>query len=325
MTPEDCAPRHAPLVPPVDGCDGHTHAGHAHSHVHPVAEEHRPRQRRALVLCIALTTVTMVGEVIGGWWTGSLMLLSDAVHMLSHALALVVSYVALRLATRPSGGRSHYGLYRTEILGAFVNGLGVLAFTAFIVWEAIERFREPVAVLGGEMTVIALIGLAVNLTTAVILARAGAEDLNTKSAYLHMLGDTLSSVAIVAGGVVLWFTGWSWLDPALSLLVAAVILVWGVGLLRDSSAVLLEMSPHGVDVEAVRGELVGAIPDVIDVHDVHVWEITTGYVCMTAHVVVEDKAVSETGPIHAAVAQLAKERFGIGHVTLQLESVAAAA
>ena len=155
----------------------------------------------------------MVIEVVGGVLTGSLMLISDAAHMLSHAVALFISYVAIRLAAQPVGEASHYGHYRAEILGAFLNGLGLLVLTGWILWEAIHRFVEPVAVAGGEMTLIALFGLAVNVLTAVILARAGTDDLNTKSAFLHMLGDMFSSVAIVVGGLVLWRTGWTWVDP----------------------------------------------------------------------------------------------------------------
>lgn len=324
MTPEDCTTRHEPL--PIAHGPGHDHAhdiGHGHVHAHGRGL-HRPRQRRALLLCIALTVAMMAAEIAGSLWTGSLMLLSDAAHMLSHALALSVSYVALRLATRDRHVRSHFGMYRTEILGAFLNGLGVLAFTAFIVYEAFERLQIETPILGGEMTLIAVLGLVTNLVTAVILARAGTHDLNTRSAYLHMLGDTLSSVAIVAGGGVLWATGWNWIDPVLSVLVAIVIFVWGFGLLRESTAILLEFAPVGADPDTVRQALIDGVPAILDVHDMHVWEITSGYVCMTAHVVVDDCRISETGDVHAAVAALVRERFHVGHVTLQLESSGAA-
>lgn len=318
MDTDKCSPHHSPLE--GAGCE---HGDHDHDagHLHVVrgAAAHRPRQRRALVLCIALTLAMMVGEILAGFWTGSLMLLSDAAHMASHAIALFVSYVALRLATAEYRGRSHYGLYRTEILGAFVNGIGVLVLTAFIAWEAIERLADPPGIAAAEMTAVAALGLVVNLVTAVILGRAGAEDLNTRSAFVHMLGDTLSSVAIVAGGAVLWATDWTWIDPALSILVAVVILVWGVGLVRRSVSILLELAPPDADPAEVRRALVDGVPEVVDVHDLHVWEITSGYRCLTAHVVVEDRPVSETGPIHASVERIARERFRVGHVTLQLE------
>jgi len=305
-----CDPAHRPL----EAARAH---GHAHAHG---AGEHRPAQRRALALCITLTLAMMAVEFVGAWWTKSLMLLSDAAHMFSHAAALGISYLALRLATKQWGERSHFGLYRTEILGALLNGVGVLLLTAWIVWEAVQRFLAPEAIHGGEMTLIALLGLAVNVVTAILLGRAGAEDLNTKSAFLHMLGDTLSSVAIAVGGLVVWKTGWQWIDPLLSLLIALLIAVWGLRLVRHSCGILLEIAPEGSDPATVREAVVEHFADVHDVHDLHVWEITSGYVCLTAHVVTHDVALSETQALHERIRRLLRERFHIAHVTLQMEA-----
>ena len=321
MSSLDCLQPHAPTPPaPADGhAHSHSHgAGHSHVHIDPAS--HRPEQRRALVLCIALTAAMMVVEIVGSWWTGSLMLLSDAAHMLSHAVALGISYVALRLAGRAPSDRTHYGWYRAEILAAFLNGLGVLVLSIWIAVEAVHRFQEPRAIEGPEMTLIALLGLAVNVATAFILGKAGATDLNTKSAFLHMLGDTLSSVAIVVGGLVLWGTGWMWIDPALSLLVTVVVLIWGFGLLRESTSILLERTPKDLDTDEVRTSILSSVPEIVDVHDLHIWEITSGYVCLTAHVVVSDLPVSETHVIHEAAREHLRQSFGVGHVTLQFES-----
>lgn len=318
-TARSCDHPHRPIV--RDG-HGHDHGhDHGHSHAHGA---HRPAQRRALLVCIGLTLAMMVVEVAGGLWTGSLMLLSDAVHMLSHGAALLVSYVALRLAERDYRDRSHFGLYRAEILGALVNGMGILVLTGWIAWEAIERFSAPQAVEGAEMTLIALLGLVVNLATAWILGRSGAEDLNTRSAFLHMLGDTLSSVAILVGGLVLWRTGLQWIDPALSLLVACVVLWWGYKLLRESAGVLLELAPKGREPEVVRRAVLSACPRAHDLHDLHVWEITSGYVCLTAHVVTGDQPLSTAQELVHEIEAFVRERFGITHVTLQLESAPAA-
>ncbi len=319
-----CEHPHRPLVGGASGHDhAHHHAGEDHGHSHAPGAFHRPEQRRALVLCIALTTTMMVIEIVGGVWTKSLMLLSDAAHMLSHSAALLVSYVAIRLAQRQYMDRSHFGLYRTEILGALLNGIGILAFTVWIGWEAISRFYHPEQVQGGEMTAIAALGLAVNVATAVILSRAGTEDLNTRSAFLHMLSDTLSSVAILIGGLVLWATGYTWIDPTLSLLVALVILIWSYRLLKESCAILLELAPKGREPETVRRAVLDACPRALDLHDLHVWEITTGYVCLTAHVVTPDIPVSQTGDLMDEITSFLRERFHITHVTLQLESKAA--
>jgi cobalt-zinc-cadmium efflux system protein len=319
----DCRTHHAP----VGGRDAHGHQHHAPDHGHPAphthsvhgVDAHRPAQRRALVWCLGITVIATVGEAIGGWLTGSLMLLSDAVHMLSHSVALGVSYIAIWMASRPRTPRSHYGLFRAEILASLFNALGLFALTGWIVYESIERLQAPVRVAGAAMVVVAVIGLLVNVATAWILGRSGAEDLNTRSALLHMLGDLFSSVVIVIGGVVLMQTGWTWIDPALSLVVALVILWWATGLVRSSCSILLERAPEGLEPDDVRVALSGA-GGVRDVHDMHIWEITSGYVCLTAHLVVDDVRVSETARLRESICDLLWERFQIAHVTLQIEA-----
>jgi cobalt-zinc-cadmium efflux system protein len=281
-------------------------------------DAHRPAQRRALVWCLGITFVATLGEAVGGWLTGSLMLLSDAVHMFSHSVALGVSYVAIVMANQPRTARSHFGLFRSEILASLFNALGLFALTGWIVYESVERLQSPVLVAGPAMVVVAIIGLLVNVATAWILGRSGAEDLNTRSALLHMRGDMFSSVVIVVGGVVLIQTGWTWIDPALSLVVAVVILWWAVGLLRTSCSILLERAPEGVEPDDVRAAMYDA-PEVRGVHDMHIWEITSGYVCVTAHVVVDDVRVSETTRLRESICDLLWERFRVAHVTLQIE------
>ena len=323
---------------PVEGSApfGHSHAhgpaAHAHhpdpDHPHPAPhthsvqgmEAHRPRQRRALVISMAVTVAMMAAEVAGGLVTGSLMLLSDAVHMGSHAVSLGVSWLAIWMAARPRTSRSHYGLHRFEILGSLFNAIGLLVVTGWIVFEAVERFTDLRDIRTLEMIGIALAGLAVNVVTALILARSGAEDLNTKSALYHMLGDLLSSVVIVVGGVVLLFTGWAWIDPALSLLVAALVLYWGLGLLRESVSILLERAPKGMEPEVLQAAMIASVPGVRGVHDLHVWEITSGYVCLTAHVVIDDLKVSDSEAIRGALCEMLWSRFRVSHVTLQVET-----
>ena len=319
----DCRPHHAPVGPR----DTHGHGHHKPSHTHPAphthsvsgVDVHRPAQRRALVWCLGITLVSTVGEAVGGWLTGSLMLLSDAVHMFSHSVALSVSYVAIVMANRPPTARSHFGLFRAEILASLFNALGLFALTGWIVYESIERLQSPVQVAGPAMVVVAILGLLVNVATAWILGRSGAEDLNTRSALLHMLGDLFSSVVIVVGGVLLIQTGWIWIDPALSLVVAVVILWWAVGLLRSSCSILLERAPEGVEPDDVRAAVYEA-PGVRGVHDMHIWEITSGYVCVTAHVVVDDVRVSETARLRESICDLLWKRFQVAHVTLQIEA-----
>ncbi len=315
-----CDHDHRPLAKTGHAAHGHDHdhgSGH-HSHA-SASTMHRPEQRRALLMCIVLTTVMMVIEVIGGLWTGSLMLLSDALHMFSHSAALFVSYAAIRIAEGQYKNRSNFGMYRVEILGALANGIGVLLLTAWIVYEAIERFSSPTEIRSLEMAVIAAVGLLVNLVTALILGKAGAEDINTRSAFLHMIGDLLSSVAIVIGALILWQTGLTWIDPVLSLLVAAVILYWGIGLIKESCAILLEFAPKGREPETVRRAVLEACPEAIDMHDLHVWEITSGYICLTAHVVTHDVPLSKTRQLQRNISEFLRERFDIAHTTLQIE------
>jgi cobalt-zinc-cadmium efflux system protein len=309
-----CAHEHRPLhqAHAHDDHDGH---GHHHHHV----DLHRPRQRRAFFVCIVLTLVMMVVEFAAGIITGSLMLISDAVHMLSHAAALGISFLALMLAQRTAGQAFSYGLYRVEILAALANGLTLAGFTVWIAYESVQRILDPVAVSAGEVTIVALIGLAVNVTTALILSRAGLEDLNTKSAFLHMIGDTLSSVAIVAGGVLIYFTGWRLVDPILSLVVAFVIGRWSWGLLRDSTLILMERKPAHVDLAEVAEKLLAEIPEIRAVHDLHVWEITSQFVCLSAHIIVDDMPVKATQAIRDSVNHVLEHDFGIGHAVIQVE------
>ena len=316
MGSSSCRIHHGPVAH-----EAHPQHAHPAPHTHSLGgvEGHRPRQRRALALSMGLTVAMMGAEVVGGVLFGSLMLLSDAIHMLSHAVSLAISYLAIWTAARPRTSRSHYGLYRAEILGSLANGLGMFVLSGWIVFEAIERLGAPVAVHGREMMAVAILGLVVNAVTALILARSGAEDLNTKSALMHMLADLFSSVVIVCGAVALIFTGWTWLDPALSMLVAVLVLWWGFGLVRESASILLERAPRGVDPGVVQEALVTA-EGVQDVHDLHVWEITSGYVCLTAHVVIDDAPLSETEPLRAALCELLWRRFRVAHVTLQMES-----
>jgi cobalt-zinc-cadmium efflux system protein len=232
---------------------------------------------------------------------------------------LGISVSALILAQKKTNDALPYGLYRVEILAAFLNGIGLAGFSLWIVYEGIQRILHPVTILGSELTVVALIGLAVNLTTAIILQRAGLEDLNTKSAFLHMIADTFSSVAIVVGGVTIYLTKWFIVDPILSIVVAGFIARWSWGLLRDSTLILLERKPNHLDLQEMQDKLKGEIPEVKDVHDLHVWEITSQFICLSAHIVLDDVGLSGAQRIRSKVADYLQHHFGIGHVVLQVE------
>lgn len=293
---------------------------HAHDYLgHPHEHTHRPQAKRQLMLSIGLTGVMMVVEVVAGILTNSLALISDAGHMLTHFFALAVSLGAIYLAARPTGRHLSFGLYRTEVLAALFNGVTLLLITAYIFWEGYQRILAPEPVKSQQMLVVAVIGLLVNLVCAWILSRVSSEDLNLRSAFIHMIGDTVSSVGIVAGAIIIMLTGWNIVDPILSILIAAVILVWAVGLLRDSVRVLLETTPRHLKVEEVERFILAQVPEVKHVHDVHIWEITSRMYTMTAHVALEDRAVSEAQRVLEEVAHLLSHHFDIEHATLQLE------
>lgn len=295
--------------------EGAHHPAH-HLHALPM---HRPQQRRALLFCVLITTVMMIVEFAAGWLTGSLMLISDAIHMLSHAGALGISFFAILLAHRTTNDELPFGLYRIEILAALLNGLGLAGFSFWIMYESILRILHPVAILGPAMTAVAVVGLAVNLVTAVILRRSGLEDLNTKSAFFHMLADTFSSIAIVGGGVILSLTNWTLIDPVLSVIVAGVVVKWSWDLLRVSTLILLERKPDHLNWQDLRAKLQHEFAEIKNVHDFHVWEITSQLTCLSAHIVLEDMKLSEAHRLQTQIAEYLRRQFRIGHVVLQLE------
>jgi len=284
---------------------------HAH-HEHDA----RRRGERALALTLALAATYMVAEVVGGFVSGSLALLADAAHMLSDVAALALSLFAARMARRPPTSRHTYGLYRTEILAALVNGSALLAVSLGIAWEASQRLRAPAPVQAPLMLAVAVGGLAVNALGLALLRRERETTVNLRAAFLHVLGDALGSAAAVTAGVLIWWRGWTWADPVASLLIAVLVLRASWRLVAETVGVLLEGAPGHVDVDAVR-ESVLATPGVAAVHDLHVWTITSGLVALSCHVV-QDEGAEATGTL-AALQALLRERHGIHHVTVQVE------
>ncbi|MBN1770084.1 MAG: cation transporter [Deltaproteobacteria bacterium] len=307
----------------------HGTTAHAHAHDAERAEEpwacrvpegaapRRLRERRRLRWALAITAAAMVGEAVGGWLVGSLALLSDAGHMLTHAFALGVSLVAVVLAGRAATSERTFGLHRVEILAALLNGVTLLAATVWIAWEAVARFRAPEPILGTPMLVVAVVGLAVNLVTAWLLHDVGKRDLNVRSAFLHLLGDTVSSVAVVLGALIIGRTGWLWIDPALSLGIAVLILVWSAGLIRDAVRVLLEAVPYGISVDNLRRSVRECFPAVEGLDDVHVWSVTSGMVAMTARVRTTLESLDDCCRLAERLEEHLRVEFGIGHATLQ--------
>lgn len=288
---------------------------HHHHHDH----DQRTQNKKGLTFALAITAGIMLLEFFGGLLTNSLALLSDSGHMLSDTASLALSLMAMWFATRPASPSKSYGFYRFEILAALFNGLTLFVIAGFIVWEAVERLMSPPTVAGGSMIMIAAIGLIANLLSAWFLTKKGdvRDNVNLKSAYLHVLGDALGSVgAIVAGALMMAFS-WYVADPVISVLVSLLILRSAWGVLSQSIHILMEGTPVTIDQAEVKKTL-GAIEGVRDVHDLHIWTITSGLDSLSCHLVVEDSRDSQT--ILQQAIRIIDEKFQIKHTTIQVET-----
>jgi len=261
--------------------------------------------------------VIAVAEAVGGFVSNSLALLSDAGHMLTDISALGLSLLALWFSSKPANVRKTYGYYRLEILSALANGVILLALTVLIVVEALRRLHTPEHVKVAPLILVASIGLLANLASLFFLRHTGS--INVRSAFLHVLGDALSSVGVILGGLVIWKTGWLYIDPILSIGISLVIVVGAFRLVRDAVDVLLEATPEHVDLDAVR-DLMGRAQGVVAVHDLHVWTLSSGIYALSAHLVVCDPSTCNNDAILSAVKHELFDRFGIDHTTIQIES-----
>ncbi len=279
--------------------------------------DHTGRSRSHLAVALAITISFFVVELAGGYITNSLALAADAWHMLNDAVALTFALVAAWIAERPSDLRKTFGYHRTEILAAFLNGIFLWAIVILIIFSAIQRLQTPTTVASQEMLLIAVVGLAANGLSAVILSRSKSDSLNVKGAFLHVVSDTLGSVAVIVAGLIMFFTGWYQADPIFSMLVAILISYGAYKLIRESINVLLEGVPHGIDMTAVERKIIEQ-KGVKGVHDLHVWCITPTKICaLSCHVVVEE-GIDRRKLMTDLIAMLDTE-FGINHTTIQLE------
>jgi cobalt-zinc-cadmium efflux system protein len=281
------------------------------------AHHHRPLGKPAFASALAITFAYAGVELAGGLWSDSLALMSDAGHMFSDALALALAAVATWFARRPAGERHSYGWARAEVIGAMLNGLLMLPIIVLLVVEAVRRLMEPRPVIAAGVIAIAFFGLAINGVVAYILSRS-AHNLNARAALIHVMGDLVSSLAALVAGAVIYVTGWLLIDPILSLVIAALILMTTLRLLRDTLHVLMEGVPSAIDFSEI-GNALAAIPGVVAVHDLHVWGITPESVALSAHMEIEN--LSDWPGILARSRRLLHDRFAIDHVTLQPEGV----
>ena len=306
-----------------DHSHGHDHQdGHGHDHTHGHGHHHHAgvsaANERRVLIAAGLTGSFMLAELAGGLITGSLALLADAAHMLTDFAALFLAWLAFRLSRRPADSSRTYGFDRLQILAAFANAVTLLVLVIWITAEAVTRLLNPEPVLAAGMLVVAGMGLLVNIAAFAVLHGADRDNLNIRGALAHVMGDLLGSVAaLVAAGVIL-ATGWTPIDPILSLLIAALITVSAVRLLRDAGRVLLEAAPRGVDPDAVRADLMTRIAGVEDVHHLHVWCLTPERPMATLHVRLRDGA--DAGETLSAVKARLETEFRLDHVTVEVET-----
>lgn len=293
-----------------DSSEQHS-GGHHHHHVDARTVN---RRRLFFVLILALSYAGI--ELVGGFLTGSLALLADSLHMISDVAALALSLLAVWMAARPASDRRTFGNSRAEILAALANGLALAVVAVFITVHAIERFMAPNDVQGGGVMVVATGGLAINLISLWILEAGRSESLNVRGAWLHVASDTLASVGVIIAGFGIWAYGWIWLDPAISIIVSALVLFSAWHLIREALDVLMETVPGHLDPETIRDSLL-AVPGVSALHCLHVWTIGSGEVSLSSHLVV-DRAFEPEGLLRS-VRQELTDRFKIEHTTIQIE------
>jgi cobalt-zinc-cadmium efflux system protein len=291
--------------------------GHSHEHAHE-HEHHAGMGPRPLIITLSIVAGIMLAELIGGLISNSLALVGDAGHMLVDALALALSLFALFLARRPSTLTRTYGYHRVEIMAALANGTVLVLVAAYIFFEAYQRFQDPAEVEAPLMLAVAVVGLVANFVGIMLLRKGSHTSLNVKGAFWHVISDTISSVGVIVAGLVIAFTGWPYADPVVAMVIGVIILVGALRLVRDSVDILMEAVPKHIKIEEVVDEI-QRVPGVDEIHDIHVWTITSGIIALSAHLMIQDQMVSLSTDVRDNVNRMLAERYGITHTTLQLE------
>ena len=291
---------------------------HIHQPIKPDNGKHNANQRK-LFIALLITAIVMIAEIIGGLLANSLALLSDAGHMLTDILALGLSLAAMKLAQKPPTSSKTFGFHRLEILAAFFNGMLLCFISFYIFYEAYHRLVQPEEIKGLFMLVVAFIGLLANGAGILLLRKSVHTSLNVKSAFFHIVGDTISSGGVILGGVIILYTGWYLVDPLLSIFIGLLILRGAYALIVESIDIFLEATPKDINMEELLDEL-GKIKGVNDIHHIHLWTITSGINAMSAHVLIDDRLISSSAHILKEIKILLHNKYKIEHCTVQFES-----
>lgn len=286
---------------------------HVHNH-----NQQLKSNRKSLIIALSITLTMTIVEIIGGILSNSLALMSDAGHMFTDSLALGLSLLAVQMCCRPADSKKTYGYHRTEILVALLNGLTLALISFYIFYQAYNRFINPPQVKAQLMLVVATIGLIANILGILALRKTSQENLNIRGAFLHILGDTLSSIGVIASAIIIYFTNFYLVDPIIAVLIGILILKGAVGLIVQSVDILLEAVPSHLNLELMKSNL-EKMEGIKGAHDIHIWTITSGIYALSGHLFIDDQMVSKTKQIVEKVNKLLKEKFKISHTTLQIE------
>ncbi|MFX0162579.1 MAG: cation diffusion facilitator family transporter [Candidatus Hodarchaeota archaeon] len=281
--------------------------------------EYRAVEKKKLILALFITSTVMIIELIGGFITNSIALISDAAHMFTHSFAIGISLIAIIIARKTPCHHKTFGLYRAEILAAFINGLFLLLVVGVIIYDVILRIIRPQEVLGLYMLIIALFGLTANITTIFILHGSHKMDLNVRSIFYHMIADAVSSIGIVVAAFVIFYTGWNIIDPMVSLGISAIIIYWALGILKESTKVLLEMAPTGLNIDIIADDLKASFPEIEDLCNVHLWAITTDMLVFSAHIKLNNFHNYNQGELISKINNHLFEKYRIFESTIQIE------
>jgi len=288
--------------------------GHNHNHGHSGSHAHaRGQAPKAIIAAMVVTLIFMVVELIGGWLANSLALISDGAHMLTDVGAMLLSLFAIWIARRPYSGSMSFGYHRAEILGALVSGLLIWAIAGVLVYEAFARLVQPPEVQGKIVFVVATIGLLANFLSMKMLHSSKEHSINVRAAYLHLFSDALGSIGAIIAGLVLWLTGWRMIDPIVTFFFAVLMILSSWSLLREAVEVLMESTPRWIRVDQIRKELL-TIPNVTEVHDLHIWTVSTGRLALSVHLI-----AGAGKNVLSAANELLRSKYGIAHTTIQVE------
>ena len=296
----------------------HSHHDHCHNHAH-CHHRHIPSKGSKMLVVILLNVFITIVEVLGGLFSNSLSLLSDAVHNLGDTLAIVFAYIARLISNKQANLRHTFGYKRVEVLAAFINATILLSICLFLFKEAYEKWLHPEVIEGKTMLIVAIVGLIANLLSVIVLHKDKEHNINTRAAYLHLLGDTLSSVAVIAGGVAIWLYELVWLDPLITVLVSLYLMYHTWGVLHEAVNILMQTTPLSIDVNQLRKDIED-LSEVDNLHHLHVWQLDDEQIHLEAHLnTVQDYHLSELYSLHESVETLLLNKYGINHVTLQIE------